>query len=148
MEDGVFDAYFGSEPYQVHENHPLGGTHISYGAPKSQSGRYFFNAFLFCFYKRGLSPLWEDESALPQRTLIYVRRFFCAIVIITGLKGVPLLLFVFLARMCPVSFIVAGLDPIEDAVSRDGKVQEDGKYQSYITCQGESSSEFTRVLVQ
>ena len=55
LEAGVFDAKFGSEPYQVHNNQPPGGTNILYGATKSQSGLRVFHTFC-CFYKRGLNP--------------------------------------------------------------------------------------------
>ena len=43
------------------------------------------------------------------------------IVIITGLTGVPVLLFLFPTHVCTLYFIVAGPDPIEDVVGRDGK---------------------------
>ena len=47
LESGIFDAQFGSEPYQVHENQPPEGTYISYVAPKTQSGLGIFHALFF-----------------------------------------------------------------------------------------------------
>ena len=44
------------------------------------------------------------------------------IVIITGMTGIPLLLFIFPAFMCTVYFIVAGQEPVEKIVGRGAKV--------------------------
>ena len=55
------------------------------------------------------------------------------LVIITGITGVPLLFFILPAYMCPVSSIVPGPDPIEKAVSGNGKVQVYGQELSQVT---------------
>ena len=76
------------------------------------------------------------------------RSILFSVVIITGLTGVPLFLFLLTARLCPVSFIVAGPEPIEDIVGRDEKVREDCQERSQITHQGASVSEVMRGRAQ
>ena len=92
------------------------------GAAKAQSGLQIFSCILLCLYLV-LNPQRGDKSDLPQHTLRYVRTFFS----LSYYHWSDRCPFAVVSFACPVSFIVAGPNPIEKVESRGGKYEKMAK---------------------